>query len=417
MEGYRFTFGGYKRLDWLDKAKKTISHVPRRGSGDILEIKRYLSHPVFGETVIMRIVRDYLPGGALLPTDLFPERSIDSNEIYQILSSVSCCKWCTKDVMDLVSRFAPSPDILGLSPEQELHLMCKYDHMNNMEGFEVVTSYLYENFSSESYESIIGATSTRNILSLLIFRRDYAHTSTYVVFRGIMARISGKYFQSSGSEVVFDEVGIDSLFLFGRRRHMRRMKKEHGRNIYYGWLFNSVYRASYMRSLPSNDTLGLEEKIILSMATYYLILHEGEPTAGPLPLSHPHLHDIWELPSKLLREGCNVRGENDFPDAQGFTLLYEGKEYTVGVEKRNNPTRVVYTCGNGVEYPYLALLFIITERFLFTYDKDYILDILGVKINPSDKAQEYLSTVTTLPPVYDLICPPDALSSTEFGGK
>lgn len=408
MKGYCFTFGGYRRLDRIDRAKNPFIHSVRMKN--VYRVKCCLDGEIFGIDGIMCIVRDYLPGGALLPIDLFPSRDVDSNEIYQILYSVSCCNICTQDVIEATKGFSPSIQSLGISEAQRIHLVARCDLLGNKNGLKGFSKH-YNTEVNSSYKKMIQNTSIYRKLRSLIFRPGYITSVSSVVLRGISLRVNETHLgRILNGQHHINEIDIDSVSLLGRRRDMRTMRKKLGRDRYYGFIRQSVHRASYIRSLPENTALGLEERIILSMETHNLTLREE----GEDILIRLYLYDLWELPSSLLRGGCNVRKEIDYPDRQMFILFYEGKEYNVVVERRNNPPRIIYTCGNGTEFSYFTLLFIIAHRFLFTYDRGYLIRILRMRCEPSDKVLEYLSTPSTHPPIHDLICPPSLFPLPSF---
>lgn len=413
MKKYCFTFGGYRRLDHIDREKSPTIYILKWF--EVLEVKSDLSHSIFGIDGIMCIIRDYLPGGALLPTDLFPPRDVDSNEVYQILYSVACCTQCTRDVLDAIDHFGSidqfglSPHSLDLSPEQKIHLSFRYKFLGNAEGRRTLYNYLHISSKFLDADIIEGANIYRTVHDF-IFRNEYGINSAYIVLEGMKLRVSeGRYlddksgrFGTYGLFSVFDT--LDAVIIFGRRRDMKRLKKILGKVVYYVRVSETVQRASHLNFAFPGSSLGMEEMILLSIQTY-ILLQRGEETV--------HLfRDMWALPSRLLREHCDVREEMDCSEEHRFTLIYRGGTYTVGIRRGEsdgkNMGKVRYTCGNGVQYPYFALLFIIANRFLFTYDRDYILEILRVQLLVN--ISEYFDTPSTLPPIHDLICPPDTLS-------
>lgn len=402
MKGYCFTFGAYRRLDRIDKVVFPTVHTPRWEK--ILKIKEFLSHSIFGVDLITSIIRDYVSGAALLPTDLFPSRDIDSNEIYQILYSVACCVKCIGDVLNLLEGFTSSR--LGLSPDQKVHLLFRYEFLKNQEEDKTLSKDSNISPFTDWRISINDTYIYKEVKRLI--SRDERHDPIWTVSEGICLRVSdGTYLDDRApgllKESRFNSTpwSIDVVAIFGSRRDMRRIKRVLGWDMYYIKIWETIPRGSYV--VCESPSLGLEEMIILSMGSYGIIQGGTHPSQ-----TQSFMRDIWALPCKLLRKYCDVIEETNNDYEYGISLLYEGKRYTVGIERNDITRKVIYICGNGVHYPYLILLLIIAKRFLFTCDRDFIISMLEAELGIDTIS--YLDTPTALCPIHDLVNPPDSLS-------
>lgn len=98
-----FTFGGVdgRCREWAAYSTK-VSFLPERHK--LIQVKDFLSHPLFGIEPITTVIRDYILGSPLLSIDLFPSRSISINEIYALLYSIACCHHCTMEVLSIVEK-------------------------------------------------------------------------------------------------------------------------------------------------------------------------------------------------------------------------------------------------------------------------------------------------------------------------
>lgn len=417
MRGCSFTFGGYRKLDHIDGEEYPKAFVLGR-EGE-MKIKDSLPHDIFGIDGVMAIARDYLPGGALLPIDIFPPREINTNEVYQLLYSVACCSICTGDVIRLIRRLPTYTISLIVSRIRILHLLERY-RILRMEGEQKELISLCNSMGID--------TSTRNLItSSQIYFDVYhsiftnGHTQLYrnVVRSGVILRTfaQGKYMKdvicNNTSMEVNREFGIiDSVIIFGRRRDMKKLRKVYGAKEYYSEICKMTSRTSYLDFRISFSTLGLEEMIVFSTGTYSRLLEGYEA-----PIRNIIMGRMFSFPKKILRENCEINEEIDGVGEKSITLTYEGKKYTVGIQGDPAFRRVVYRCGNGVTYSYYMLLLIIVHRFIFTYDRDFLVRFIRGKIKVDQQTLLYFSTPTTRPAIHDLICPPDVFFGDEVLGS
>lgn len=420
MEGYCFTFGAYRDLDDIDIVLRPTSCSPRRA--DIFNIRDSLSHPIFRIDGIMELIRDYLPCGAFLPTDLFPSRTVTTNEIYQALYSVACCEICTRDILSLI----PKVNLFLMNEAQTLHLMYRCQFLKSDANIQIYTEMLFFPENSKEICNMIRSTSIHSLIVWGTCRGSYFENVSEIVIEGIKLRVSRNHYIESIIKRVDESyylsvTDLRIVLLFGERRDMRAIRRATGIGEYYYHIACVRYSSSILRYAPAISNLGLEEMIVLSMMEYKL-LHF--PPAGGLYGSMDHM---WSLPRKILQENCHIKDDRTLsslnpnmtitveygPGRKQYTLSMESRRYVdvTGVEKE----RAVYICGNGVEYSYLALLLVIAKRFLFTYDRDYIISVMMKICTLDDIALHHLDTPSSdlLPPVHDLICPPDIFTSCD----
>lgn len=417
MKGYCFTFGGYRELDVIDTGPFSATFTPRRDR--LLQIKSSLVHPIFGIDGVMSSVRDYLSGGALLPVDIFPLRSVDSNEVYQILYSVACCKRCTMDVIGLVKEclrpaqsLSSTPSRMGFSAEQILHLIyrCSFLYKNAM--FDVYYTLYYSEASTCYNINLIADTRAYSDLRYKVSRRSYADSNiSRNVMEGIRLRVTdGKdlrdmtdHYHRCGSPMI-DEEELIAIIMFGKKRHLKKIRKGYQRRYYYIKIWSLTAYVSLLTYMPSWRVLGLEELIVLSISSYMNI-----STFGILRKMRQRDEDMWSLPRVLLRKECVVI--EDMHKVQSMIVEYESgdkngkRRYTVCL--RSDGTRAQYECGNGVRYSYYTLLLIIVHRFIFTYDREYLIKTLCRLTNVDQASLDYFDIPTTCNPIHDLITPPD----------
>lgn len=423
MKGYSFTFGGYRVLDDIDTHSHPQSFT--RDRKDELKIVSDLKPAIFGIHVIMSIIRDYVPGGALLPIDLFPPREIKSNEIYQLLFSVACCRWCTRDVIKIVGAHIKNSSLLlrVLSPIQILHLIYRCSFLKVKGNIGMYFS-LY--FPDEMMPNIQSLMCTSEIYSDLRYKILCKHPANRRIERNIMEGISLRV--TNGRDLkkllnrysryesdTLDEEELIALITFGKRSYLRKVRRVYGRKDYYQGMWSLMICASFLTYPPSWKVLGLEEIVVLSISAHMNTSMYGEWRRSP-----QREMDMWTLPRILLRgsESANsVRCATIIVDdyqGQSMTLqyCYGGRDrYTVSL--REDEGKVQYVCGNGMTYSYYMLLFIIVKRFIFTYDREYLIDSLLRLVNVEETSITYLDTPTTHPPIHDLICPPDIFHSKD----
>lgn len=427
MKGYSFTFGAYRRLDDIDIVRLSTSLSPRREG--VLKMKCCLKHPIFGIDGVMEVVRDYLPCGALLPTDLFPSRTVTTNEIYQTLYSVACCERCTRDVLCLLIN---DREFIPLSKVQILHLIYRCQFLKNDANLQIYRGILI--FPGDPLNTVDMIKST-SIYSSIKFATcagsHYNHNLIKTIEEGIKLRVAGRHHIDVMVKRIDESciVSVDDLMiviLFGRRavnarycRDVKAIRRVFGAKEYYHHVISIRYTCSILGYEPALRNLGLEEMIVLSLMEYDLFHF---PPARGLFGGMAHM---WILPRRILQENCDIIYETHSVSSTGVTIEYgtERKQYTMHMESRRytdasgvEKTKVMYICSNGVEYSYMMLLLIIAKRFLFTYDRDHIINIILKVCTPDQIALEHLdipSSISTSA-LRDLICPPDVFSSLDF---
>lgn len=375
----------------------------------------------------MGTVRDYVSGGALLPIDLFPPRDIDSNEIYQLLYSVACCEKCTKDVVALLRGSVTSTSIssltttspMGLSAEQVLHLIYRSRFLGIEENVDIYHSLYYQEKMPEFILVMMRDTKAYSDLKCKISHRSYADSN---IERNIMEGIRLRVTDGRGvrdlldpylrcGSAMLDEEELIAVIMFGTRSILKKVRRGHSKHYYYCQIWSLVAYASFLTYMPSWRVLGLEELVTLSVSAYM-----NETIYEILRQMKRREEDMWALPRVLLRGNTSVIEDNHW--WQSTTLEYGGggegrglKMYTVSL--RSEGGKVQYVCGNGVTYSYYMLLLIIVHRFIFTYDREYLIESLLRLVEVEEVSLDYLNTYTTRPAIHDLIVPPDIFHSRD----
>lgn len=418
MRGYCFTFGGYRKLDAIDTCQYPITFL--REKDDELKIKCCLSHPIFGIEGVMGTVRDYMSCGALLPIDLFSPRVIDSNEIYQMLYSVACCKKCTEDVVSLLRRYirplhpllSMTSSPMGLSAEQILHLIYRCRFFEVEENVDVYYSLYFPEGYPQFIHTLILRTQIYRDLRYKVSSRSYEDSRPEnSISEGIKLRVTdGKDMRNLVSpQIRYGEVPLDgeeliAVIMSGKRSYLKRVKRMYGTMLYYRRTWSLISYALFLSYPPSWRVLGQEEMVVLSMSTYMRV-----GVFAFLPKIRKREEELWALPRMLLQRECRLLSEEE---GQRITILYEGKngdlprKYTICL-KKNDKGEIEYMCGNSVTYSYYMLLVIIVKRFIFTDDREYLANALLQLIDVEEESIIYLDTLTALPPIHDLITPPD----------
>lgn len=377
-------------------------------------IKHCLEHSIFGVDGVMGIIRNYLPGGALLPIDIFLQRRVTIDETYQLLYSVACCEECTEDVITIIRKLPTRVISLIVSRIRVLHLRERYEFLGNpvsqkeLDHLCVSTGINHSVISQRTLDQI------HNDTGYSMFGRDAPCFD--IIMSGVKMRVSeGMYMKDmleisslGGMRVRWN---LDAVIIFGRRRDMKRIRKYYGAREYYDQIYLIAINSSYLIFKTKLPTLGLEEKIVLSFGAYRNLL-EGHGT-------HPRFNMIsmFSLVVEILWNNHMDSESVDDIDEQRVILTYEGKRYSMRLGRDEVSGKIVYECGNGVTYSYIMLLLITTHRFLFTYDRDVLINYISRHIGVDQGTQLYLDTPTTRPAIHDLICPPDVFFGDEILGN
>lgn len=437
MKGYSFTFGGYRRLDHIDGEGHPVTFLPdRRG---ILRIKSSLEHPIFGIDGVMATVRDYVAGGALLPTDLFPPREVDTNEAYQVLYSVACCVECTGDVVRIVRELPTYTISLIVSRIRMLHLLERYRFLGN-EGDQKEFASLCNSMGINTLPvELAKSTQIYNDIRDLRLRDITPRFCSDIIVGGVLLRTSeGEYMKNVLLDRIASLLGarllgrLDSVIIFGRRRDMKRLRKAYGATDYYTQICVMAFRSSYLNMVHPYPTLGMEEMIVLSIGTYrnFLSGHSNITSCKSMLC-------MFSLPLRVLRgrvqqdlsmfvekgktsvrslQRCVIHEHIYGSNEQSLTLTYEGKRYTVRLWRDEVSGRIVYGCGNGITYSYCMLLLIIIHRFIFTYDRDFLIKFISQYIVVDQETKLYFDTPNSRPPIHDLIIPQNVFFGDEVTG-
>lgn len=410
MKGYSFTFGAYRKLDHIDGCEYPSTFIPERK--DILKMKCCLSHSIFGIDGVMEIVRDYLPGGALLPTDLFPSREVDTNEAYQLLYSVACCSHCTEDVMRVIRKLPPYLISVIISQIRVLHLLMRCGFLGGDQ--KEMNAFCVSMGINTSIAFLIKSSQIYNDVRDLILQGEDKQLSYDIIRDGVLLRISeGAHMADMEEETTLKEVRLlgklDAIIIFGKRRDMKRLRKTYGVEEYYRQIRLMAVHTLYLNSRIKFPTLGLEEKIVLSIGAYRNLLAGHESI-----IPRYSMESMFSVVREILLDNHVANEIIDGAEEQSAILTYEGKRYTVGIRKDNISGKVFYACGNGVTYSYCMLLFIIVHRFIFTYDRDFLIKFISEYIIVDEETALYFDIPTSRPPIHDLIIPRDVFSGNDI---
>lgn len=404
-----FTFGGLNNhsLHMLKRVDVSVLSLSPRNQ---LQIKNEL-HALFSTTVLSNIIGDYILGCALLNLDIFNRNSIRITEIYSLLYSVACCHECTIEIFNILSqRKAYVMRQYGIrDPLEGFHvsqlpsldtLMSRYYFMKNKRTYNYVSQrspiypdrpvlvsrygvwdspagnaslyFIKERFNGDMMrESVV-----RDIASLLescgigILRENDSYSR-------VIQTISPITIMRAIAKAALDGWGMDS----GKALCMlRRQNPSPG---YY----------SDLRCLPDNEKRdllltmrsrsGLEDAIMVCLKIC-MDIRDGVSRMS-LFVS---LYNLW-TPLRIILQRCKITEEGRDRQALQKCVIYKNMKHSVSlfmneVEERTIP---FYTYSNGISIPYVNLLHFIAYHFVFTEDRDYILQCIETSLSNEDEPQ------------------------------
>lgn len=432
-----FTFGGFEWRFMKSEYTTRITMEPPRGTQTKMKEILQSHHVIFTLEPLLMIIRDYILGAPLLLIDLFPKKNITIHELHILLCSVACCHQCTVEVIDLLSDCTLTA--IEVREEEETYvdhkdgylligrkfnmeyipryyvslLACKYVLMRNLQSFNYMLERVHmkdKPFISLVRDNIMGEAYWKNTEPFNIYKVlpestfsvpitelcKFCHaileicgiealSSTPITRRKLKNRAmetrihEGYSYLGHSSEYLPSILAscVTSPDFTGEeiRIGLRHLRKAFPRDIYYNSLLRtgSISPESFFTRPDLN--LRLEDAIVTSMNCYFSIsTKEVRPDIS-------RINFLWRLPSLLLEKHCKVvgrsRGDDNFPH---MTVIHNHETYHVRMgilEPAGGEVLLpLYSYNQHECISYGNLLFIIAKRFLWTYDREHVLDIL-----------------------------------------
>lgn len=412
-----FTFGGFNpKFVRGEQITKISLQAPQ---GNIIEMKETLSSqsPLFTLDPILVIIRDYILGAPFLHTDLFPKTHISLHEVYVLLSSVACCHECTKYVFSTLLECTmekvevvefkslpkpfPSGDTLSLTGKKFTMehmckyyitmLTCRYVLMKNLASLNYMLEIMDPRdiaFTISVKDSILpyGYWESKepfNIYSIAIMRAIPPSIEDMLTFSVSMVKtcgvgiLKGRRRHQGEIGAVLSAVLISCVsYLQGEdvKRGLYHLRRAIDRNTYYRQLGITIAYPRF-HVIRTDLNLHLADMIFMSMNIFRDIC-TGTFTANPI-----YINFLWKLPSSLLEKHCKVIGrlENDENEAPYMTVVHDHATYHIRlgvIPIEDGSLWPAYSYSEKEVIGYAALLYIIAHRFLWTYDREYILTVL-----------------------------------------
>lgn len=443
-----FTFGGFPTF--LMERISTTSMSLNLPEEKRVQIRGSLSKQstLFSLDPILIIIRDYILGAPLLMIDLFPSTRITMHEIHILLCSVACCYECTEEVRRLAEKCVvkeikvediPSApkglvDVVDegvVGKPFSMKNMCKY-YMSLLASKYILVKNLASlnnlmtpmgeeerNFIVEIMNVILGPSYWKSKDPFDIYYVVFhAFTETYVRPQTLIA-------------FCLNVIQVDEVNIFKRktRKHLAYSNehiasiltscataphlsgKQIARNL--NLLRRNFSVAAYFYSLDQAGSIALQhfirrddltfklpDFIVICMHIYIRICREGATDIYSL------MHFLWQLPLGLLRKYSTVLKEGGSNGKYlSATVSHEGSIYhlQMGTIKVNGQSIPGYAHNDHQKMIYSVLLYIIADKFLWTYDRNRVIDMLKGIMIPSDIPE--IEGATYKDPIQHLLVP------------
>lgn len=365
-------------------------------------------HPLFSTTVLCNIIGDYILGSPLLNLDIFSRSSITTYELCALLYSIACCHECTVEVLSILNRrgeVAVKETSEKSSQGFDIWripfiypIMCRYYYMKNERSYNHMLP-------------LVGADDMKLITNYGTWHSPPGNADLYLIdynyTRSTIPASQGPPHESIVAQIahLLSSCGITILKCRELRRYniagihpstiitaisfskiygdfidvgkaLRLVRRRYGPHIYYNnlRLVTRYVQMDLLRYLSEGDGETLEDMIMISLHTY------GNVCAGDTDMaSNVFLQYLFKLPSLILSKYCEMIEKKRNEDSLVCVVLYKGITYHVSMEAKRWERMImpVYVYDSGKYICYKSLLQIITYHFVWTYDREYILNHIG----------------------------------------
>lgn len=383
-------------------------------------MKEFLSSVslLFSLDPILTIIRDYILGAQFLFIDLFPKTNISLHEVYMLLSSVACCHQCTKDVFSTlqectierveVVEFRGLPKEFPIEDTSSLvgkkftmehmckyyitMLTCRYVRMKNLESMNYMVEimdprdraftievrdvilphgYWKSKEPFNIYRIAITGTVPPSIEDMLTFSISMVKTCGVGILRGRRRGLS----EEIGT--ILSAILISCVsYLHGEdvKSGLHHLRRSIDRNTYYRQLGITIAYPRF-HVMRTDLNLRLSDMIYMSMNIFRNIC------IGAVVANSTYLNFLWKLPSSVIEKHCKVIGrfENDEHKSPHMTVVHDHSTYHIRLGVIPTDSGLLwpaYSYSEGEIISYAILLYIIADRFLWSYDREYILSAL-----------------------------------------
>lgn len=409
-----FTFGGFNpKFVRGEQITKITLQPPQTKT---IEMKESLSSTslLFSLDPILVIIRDYILGASLLSIDLFPKTHISLHEVYVLLSSIACCHECTKHVFSIllkctigkveVTEFKTLPiedtsSLVGKKFTMEhmckyyiTMLTCRYVLVKNLTSLNYMLEIMNprdRSLTASVRDSILPggywkskepfniyriatmSSAPSSMENILTFSISMLKTCGVGILRSKRRGLSGRIY------AILASILISSVsYLHGEdvKRGLYYLRRAIDRNTYYRQLGITIAYPRF-HALRTDLNLRLSDMIFMSMNIF------RDVCTGTLIVNSIYLNFLWKLPSSLLEKHCKIIGrlENDEHKSPYMTVMYDRTTYHVSLGVIPTDSGLLlpaYSYSEKEVISYSILLYIIANRFLWSYDREYILEVL-----------------------------------------
>lgn len=184
---------------------------------------------------------------------------------------------------------------------------------------------------------------------------------------------------------------------------LRSIRKHFANDVYYSclWDIATIPHLDFVHR--SEHSLMRYEDLIMSSIS----IHDSIAMRRYTENITEALYFLWKLPAFLLKKDCTVTKENILPsNYPSITVDYEGKDVELSlclVAGETNNYIPAYQYNGATRIPYHLILLIISNKFIWSYDRGFILKFLGGFHNPDDMAT--LEKTPYENPIHHLIVP------------
>lgn len=154
---------------------------------------------------------------------------------------------------------------------------------------------------------------------------------------------------------------------------LRSIRKRFATRVYYSSLWNVVTAPCAQFARRDEHHLIRREDLVMASLCIYDSISMREYTESITEA----LIFLWKLPTLLLEKHCTIIGKRVTPsNYPSITVNYEGKNVdlslclTGGNQENYIPA---YEYNNETLVPYHLLLYIVADKFIWSYDRDFIL--------------------------------------------